>query len=144
MAILPPTAYTMGEPIVDLSLPRITVVVGEYLRDWMEPRGAYVYPALPALPVWPAIRPVRIGGVMRDRLAQLDEAIIDVDVWTEDDSAEALATEARAYLLQMKGVMHRGIVVTHTFDSAGPAPRVEEDKNLERFGFAVGLLFHPA
>ena len=145
MPILPPSAYTIGQPIVDDTLPRITVVVGEYLRDWLEPDGIKVYPRLPDSPQWPAVRPTRIGGVMRNVRARLDEAIMDVDVWTTaGDSAETLANTARDYMLQMTGVMHRDIVITRTFDSAGPAPRPEDDKALERFGFTVGLLFHPA
>lgn len=145
MPLLPPSAYTMGMPIVDDDLPRITVVVGEYLRDWLESDGVHVYPRLPSRPAWPAVRPVRIGGVMRNVRAKLDEAIMDFDVWTTGDgSAETLANKTRSYMLEMTGVMHRDIVVTRTFDSAGPAPRPEDDPALERFGFTVGLLFHPA
>lgn len=145
MPLLPPSAYTIGQPIVDDDLPIITIVVGEYLRDWLESDGIKVYPKLPKSPQWPVVRPVRIGGVMRNVRARLDEAVMDFDVWTKGDpSAEALATRARSYMLQMTGVMHRDIVVTQTFDSAGPAPRPEDDPSLERFGFTVGLLFHPA
>jgi len=141
MPLIPLDAYTAGVPTVTTDLSVVTVVVGEYLRDWLNPIGVNVYPVLPAQPVWPAVRPTRIGGVMRNRIARLDEAIIDVDCWTTGD-AETLATQARDVLLSMGGVRHRGIVVTRAFDSAGPAPRPEEDKTVERYGFTVGLLFH--
>lgn len=125
-------------------VPDLEVVFGEYLKGRLGD-DATVYTALPATVsyVKPVLRINRIGGIRRSRI--MEEGVMDVDVWHGNaTSCKAMMARARAHLLGARGVMHRGVVVTQTWEVAGPGRRPEEDPAMTRIGFTVGLLVHPA
>lgn len=129
--------------------PDMEVVVGEYLKIQLGALAAAVYTALPSGVTYekPVYRINRIGGVRR---GVVEEVVLDIDAWRTKDAGGAITSlkasvaTARAEMMGMKGVRHRGIVVTRAWEVAGPVRRPEEDTALGRLGFTVGLLVHPA
>lgn len=92
----------------------------------------------------PVIRVQRAGGQGQPGLI-LDEALMDIDVWgkTRNDTKTAMR-RARALMAAAKGVWFAGAVITKVEELDGPAPRLEPDPKLYRWGFTHGVSIHPA
>ncbi|MFE7029448.1 hypothetical protein ACFU9Y_03995 [Streptomyces sp. NPDC057621] len=90
------------------------------------------------------IRVIRIGGTWRFRRS-LDEPMVDIDVWADSlASARSIANQARAAVADMAGDQRNGGLCTYSAEISGPGRRPEENPQVYRIGFTVGLLVRPA
>lgn len=112
--------------------------------------GIYVCTSLPPddelRGLLPAVRVMRSGGGWTIR-KQLDDAVIDVDVWhTQLQPLNDLIARLRAEIEDMRGLYDAalGVAITETTEVAGPRRLPEDDPLLIRAGFTVSLLSRPA
>lgn len=108
--------------------------------------GVYVCTAVPPddeiRAYLPVVRVLRVGGGWTIR-KQLDQALVDIDVWhTQLKPLNDLVAQVRAEVEAMQGLVDPAVggVVTQTTEVVGPRRLPEEDPQLIRAGFTVGLL----
>jgi hypothetical protein len=126
--------------------PDVELIVARYLRDQLG-SDARSYTELPPGEGFATsvVRCQRIGGVWRIP-GYLDDAQVDVDVWSRGDFTtvlKPLASHVRGLLFGARGVMYLGGVITNVYEIAGPVRRPEDDQTLGRLGFTVGVLVRP-
>lgn len=91
----------------------------------------------------PVVRVVRRGGTWLHRKV-LDDATVDVDIWHADLAAlNGLTARVRAEVEDMQGRSFPGAFITRTSEVVGPQRLPEDDPQLLRAGFTVGLLVRP-
>jgi hypothetical protein len=129
--------------------PDVELIVARYLREQLGTDfSARSFTELPPGEPFatPVVRCQRIGGVWRIP-GYLDDAQVDVDVWSRGDFTtvtKPLASRVRGLLFGARGVMRDGGVITNVYEIAGLARRPEpDDPTLGRLGFTVGVLVRP-
>ncbi|MFD9920653.1 hypothetical protein ACFWXR_14365 [[Kitasatospora] papulosa] len=130
--------------------PDAELMVRNFLAEYFGP-DAHLCTVVPGEPEFDeliqskaVIRTIRIGGTWRVRKA-LDEPSVDIDVWASSlPGARAIANRARAALEAMAGDQRDGGLVTYSSEISGPGRRPEENPNVYRIGFTVGLCVRPA
>lgn len=89
------------------------------------------------------VRCVRIGGTSRIRW-NLDEPTIDIDVYSPSlSSTNQLVADIRAAIESMPTFANESMAVTGSFEVSGPNRRPEENPNVHRVGFTIGLRLRP-
>lgn len=128
------------------TIPDAELIVARYLRVQLG-ATARSFTELPPGEAFasPVVRSQRIGGTWRIP-GYLDDAQVDVDVWSRGDfttELKPLAARVRALLFGARGVMLDGGTITNVYEIAGPVRRPEDDQTLGRLGFTVGVLVRP-
>lgn len=129
--------------------PDVELLVVNYLRAQPGLAGVHVGTEFPNGAAFRTLLPVvrigRVGGTRRIR-QQLDEPLVDFDLWHDVHAVKALndLTETcRAAVEAMRRFSGNGGVVTNTSEIAGPRDLPEDDPTLRRTGFTVSLLVRP-
>lgn len=101
-----------------------------------------VYTEVPAQPVYPLLRVIRIGGV--PMIAQhLDIARVQIDAWAATKkAARDLAATAQAAMHELPGARPLG-VVTAVEDDLGFTWSPDDATDQPRYVFGVSIYIHP-
>lgn len=120
------------KPVV--MFPDAVLVVIDYLRSVM-PVGTQVYSRVPETRPAEFIRIQRLGGTRRNLVT--DRPRVDVECWSDtEESAEALISKTRAYVLAMAG-KRGGTTVYDVSEVGGPQWLPDSVSGQPRYSFAV-------
>lgn len=104
-----------------------------------------IYGVVPAAPVFPLVRVMRVGGSPSSRLLWLDEALLQVDVWGGPKATARLAAETlRAHMAaSLPGGHALGIVSAVELGALSWLPDDSYVPSKPRYSFDVTVTYHP-
>lgn len=138
----------MATPTELVSLPDTELLVVNYLREQLD-GVAEVGLAVPGdediFDRVPFVRVTRTSGPGRHR-ERLDSPVVDIDVWdTSNAAVNATGGLVRALMSAIRGYHDTDLnsVVTQAAETVGPQRLPEDNPQLVRLGFTVGLTVRP-